>query len=686
MKLDDYMPFAQSEHNFSGTRIIVVPNADAAQRLKTFYTDKEQDCRRISLHDCIDAKMTFLPMPADVFSRLSVKIQEAGSLSIVSGIHAYLLLLDNQKREIAFAELKKLVDVSNSKIIVLIPAVWENDLKKMFDERYTPSKQLVYLDGNLETSNIEVVLVDNSRIDVQPPDCHSFREYLETIDDFPTHEDDKIVVALPDNNKKIAGLNDAVKQVHTLADCMRQFYGVDENLPENVLLWILDTARQLGIKNALNALQKVFFEGDLHDVLQTGPKKVIDEPDHVKRTALLWCLRQSVKPDSYIFSVISTQDSGGEYFLADYIAHAAVRLLQDKNAESFAEERRVALKEIDERRLAPIRLFVEQTKEKPLSQVSVWLNNDTPAEHEEFIGRFAESHVPSAYTKLEMYLADYDYGTEQLTNYFKRYRLFKLRNNVDNQFCQDAFTIQFSDVHSRESEMTKCFGSGAALLVVDAMGAEYLPLIVALAPTYLLKIESHCAVLSRYPTSTKFNPISGNCEKLPEIKALDNIVHYGVEHNQTKKYHENIAAVLDVVFPQIFGILAQNINRFERIILTADHGASRLAVLAHKLGFAKTLDNPSTDKPDDWRYVQTSQGKHCPDEFVETLDGKYWVVRGYNRLPKQGGKQFELHGGYTPEECLVPFVVFSKSAATTPPKAPQQQTKQQIVEKDDFDI
>ena len=76
----------------------------------------------------------------------------------------------------------------------------------------------------------------------------------------------------------------------------------------------------------------------------------------------------------------------------------------------------------------------------------------------------------------------------------------------------------------------------------------------------------------------------------------------------------------------------------------------------------------------------------CPPELEETLDGQHWVVRGYDRLPKRGGGQsFELHGGATLEERLVPLVIFSKKGQFVP-KVRSDGERVQIIEKDDFDL
>jgi hypothetical protein len=64
----------------------------------------------------------------------------------------------------------------------------------------------------------------------------------------------------------------------------------------------------------------------------------------------------------------------------------------------------------------------------------------------------------------------------------------------------------------------------------------------------------------------------------------------------------------------------------------------------------------------------------------------YWVVRGYNRLPKSGGKLNELHGGASLEERLVPVVVFTRTISAVQPKQADKKTMEQIVAKMDFDI
>ena len=158
--------------------------------------------------------------------------------------------------------------------------------------------------------------------------------------------------------------------------------------------------------------------------------------------------------------------------------------------------------------------------------------------------------------------------------------------------------------------------------------------------------------------------------------------------HETRRAEENLAAALDVIGSEVIPRVADGLAHFERVLVTADHGSSRLAVLARQTDpmLARTLTCEVGAEIADWRYRKRAAQGECPPELEETLDGQHWVVRGYDRLPKRGGGQsFELHGGATLEERLVPVVIFSKTGQFVP-KAKVDGGRVQIVEKDDFDL
>ena len=193
------------------------------------------------------------------------------------------------------------------------------------------------------------------------------------------------------------------------------------------------------------------------------------------------------------------------------------------------------------------------------------------------------------------------------------------------------------------------------------------------------------------PTSTEFNSISWPTERLlQETKAVDNVVHYGAEKNESTTFEDDFCEMLSKIERRIITRIVSALSDYEKVILTADHGASRLAVIAHNNGYDTLIDG--VKDPDDWRYtLEPTNSDSIPNgvivEYYAQKNCNYWVAQGYNRFPKKGAKYNELHGGGSIEEQLVPFIVFSRGKAIAKPNVPiVKKPKAQMIEKDGFDI
>ena len=153
---------------------------------------------------------------------------------------------------------------------------------------------------------------------------------------------------------------------------------------------------------------------------------------------------------------------------------------------------------------------------------------------------------------------------------------------------------------------------------------------------------------------------------------------------------ENIAELLEVVDQNIMIRVQDELRNYRRVIVTADHGCSRLAVLASQSDppLARSIKIEELEAAESVRYCKKPSTGQCPSELQESVDGQYWVVKGYERISKKGGLGFAVHGGATLEEVLVPFVVFSCEASqnVAPRKVESSTTKAQIVEDPDFDL
>jgi len=692
VNIDEYTSFSLQKGTSSA--IIVVPNKEDAQKLLQFHLNN--NAIRLHLYEGIlSTENDFLPMPDLVISRLRQKCSATDSV-VLTGLSPYLTLLNEEQRKALLNSLKDWIDDTNSSVIIVLCAQWENDLKNVFTHpRYRESKKLIFLKGAQTAPCIlpNIALVDQKWIEINPPIYDAFVDYLRKSNDFPEENLESITIAMP-LSKNLAGLNPSIEQIITLRELMRKFYNINDLLKDSVLQFILSKAQELKKTKGLDCIRSHY--GDLKDVLRTAPKRIVDCRNEAETEAILWMLKQSVPPDSYLHYVLDTCCSANN-FLHRYAVNEAFNQLENDNARRFAEERKTALKEINQNVvLSHIVQFINGTKDKPIQKIALWLNCGTQEEHAELVRRCKtdsiydsiSQQVFSVYPTLEKYLIDYDYGDTQLNDYFKHYRKQKVWNTVMEDFCKKAYAGNIPEnMVSRSIALQPYINDGkTALLLVDAMGVEYLPLLCTLAYDYGINIKHHQAVYVSLPSSTPYNRIEWNNDfRLTEIKSLDTIVHDGAEQHQSD-YAENLVAVLDKVFSQIFIKIKEALGSFEQVLLTADHGASRLAVLAKELGLTRTLENPNVTPPADWRYCQKPPQGQCPPEFTETLDGKFWVVRGYNRLPKQGGKFNEIHGGATLEETLVPVVLFTRDSTTSLTSEIPQKPVKQLIEKDDFDI
>lgn len=130
--------------------------------------------------------------------------------------------------------------------------------------------------------------------------------------------------------------------------------------------------------------------------------------------------------------------------------------------------------------------------------------------------------------------------------------------------------------------------------------------------------------------------------------------------------------------------VVSGLKNYKRVVVTADHGSSYLAVTAYRKGLTHTIP---WEKPDDWRYTSSPESKNVSEDLEPVYrpdkePAYYYVAKGYNRLPKRGSKLYGLHGGATLEERLVPCVVFTNQSVQEGLVAEVEQ----FSEKEDFDI
>jgi hypothetical protein len=668
----------------------VYSNNDTAAQLLAFH--QRRGVAELRLCECVSTTTLSLPMPSELMTVLDGKITIRGQRVIVTGIDAYLSLLGERDINAFMTALKSRLDTGKLNAVYLISRN-RFDGAKFSNPKYVNDLYIAYIgDENQYLSSPTVTVVSDKWVS-KGNNPTNWNTLLQAFGQFEPTGDYTLVLS---NYARIqAGLADSVTQAADVVSLAKRYYNVEENLPQNVLESIIEGCKESNTQ-PLEWLKTKY--GANNTTTRLAVKRLHELRGDALWSAYMWLLKSIVPFNSYLGKVLSAEATV-DNLLRLYVCDTAISLLADENAEDYANERAEGIKELNAEADSLIIEFINKANTYPNETVACWLNCNTETERIEIVRRVSESDLtiglPSVwdglYPLLSEYLSDrYDYGNADINAYFRDYRRLKVGDTITEEFVKRAFEMVLPTSFAVRDAVLGDLSTdnNTALLVVDGMGAEYFPLLCGIASRKSTNIESAVITTVRLPSSTEYNHITWVDDRLlkPEIHEIDNISHNGAAKHQNCTPAHNLVATL-AVFETIINRVAEAFAKYERIVVTADHGSSRLAVIAHEEEMDTTLTWKGT--PNDWRYSVAPENTERPLEFEPYYDAEnnitYWIVRGYNRLPKQGGK-LSVHGGATLEERLVPVVVFSKAGTTTAPKQISEQTTEQLVDKKGFDI
>jgi hypothetical protein len=293
------------------------------------------------------------------------------------------------------------------------------------------------------------------------------------------------------------------------------------------------------------------------------------------------------------------------------------------------------------------------------------------------------------YQTLAEYLLPTDNKNDDISKYFNWYRKSKL---INRRLEDIPFHIDFDSIDSR-NKIIQTIDTGYPLWV-DGLGAEWLPLLL-----FELKKLSMSAVVdskiatSRLPSETEFNhQWSEDDEKWDR---LDKLSHNGMPDD--KDYFSCIATQIEYICA-ITRHVDMLLVEHNCVIITGDHGSSRLAALMFHAS-----DNFAITPPKN--VIVRSFGRFCellddtdvpttPSMEVVNATGtggknvKCIVMKTYEHFKQSGNAAGgntddnavagEVHGGMTPEEYLVPVIVV-KRRQPLPDIKEQEMKKPKIV-------
>lgn len=296
-----------------------------------------------------------------------------------------------------------------------------------------------------------------------------------------------------------------------------------------------------------------------------------------------------------------------------------------------------------------------------LHLVGLWLRADSDAVQQ-------CEKLKEIYPSLLAYLEN-DYPDEALNVYFSKYRLYKLSNTLpeDEELYFNDFDVD--EYSFRYPVMSEMVDDQTYLIWVDALGAEWAPLLkwaLSVACDGIV-IDSKIAQ-AQLPSETCFNE-QWKQMALPYVKydKLDKLAHKGVIDD--KDYYACIEEQLRFVFG-----IAEKANKFlkeySRVIITGDHGTSRLAArFFHK----------NNGLPVPKQATVGSHGRFCKvnkdcdyvlatQKAIKENEERYFVFENYDHYSQSGFAAGadddtpiygEIHGGASPEEMLVPVIAIN---------------------------
>lgn len=677
-RMEHYHIIAEMERGFSlGSKFVILPNHD---EMPTFAEKARYDNNLAILFVSelvIDNR--FLPASDTIFSGIEERIRLANGQNktlLIFGLDALLTLWNEDNIEKSYSSIKDLLDDTTLKFYIF-SGYYPDRLDGIFvNSRHKDKLRLLAIaHQDMTAFGSRVCILDNRfrhwRIEGQFFD--SFQQFVYNHEHGLLEKNTMLFILAQSPQYPIPTINDGVAQIHSSAVFLQHFCGLNDSTLSVDALEYLETELNGTCENIQRFLQRRFFTDGFSQekAIQNAPGVMCTLPG-TEKELFLWMLRKSISIQSYLKTVLDDDRLCPDNFIHWYVCKA-LDIGDCPLTTGYARERKTGLHAILDQISGDIDYFIEQLKEQDDLKVCVWLNNDLLTEKREMLRRIAGNktiELPKCildnYLAFDCYMSPYRLGNEELNDYFRMYRTQKLGNRLIPDFYAKAEEIEYppSGIPSRASLLHKYSSDNeTALLVVDALGVEYMPAIIALACHRSLGLETASIAYANLPTSTQFNPIEWPTKRrCNDIKKLDEIIHNGAESQTERAPEDNLAALLDTIENVVIPEIRKALSKYKTLVLTSDHGASRLAVLAFRNGLSKNLAMHDTCNAEDWRYSPAIPGHNAPLGSLSNLAGDYWVVKGYNRFSKKGGKLNELHGGLTWEEVLVPVMVFRQGA------------------------
>lgn len=273
-----------------------------------------------------------------------------------------------------------------------------------------------------------------------------------------------------------------------------------------------------------------------------------------------------------------------------------------------------------------------------------------------------KSILSCKYPDLLLYFKESTYLKGDLDDYIRAYKQFKVMDYYDMSISENALDVDTFQYETRSSLLNaiKC-SKDAYYLWVDGMGVEWIDMLIEKVAQRKEELNTPVVEIGMavMPTTTFANMKKADSETVSyKFDRFDSLSHI------KDKSDCNYFSIIDKQFEMIGSIAdlivqLSNDHPQKSIVVTADHGMSRMAAKAfhEKQGITppkgaeiKNLGRycilPHGVSPYDFSHA------YKEDNCLAFRDQSHFVCSGY--------APGEIHGGASPEEWLVPVIVFPK--------------------------
>lgn len=273
---------------------------------------------------------------------------------------------------------------------------------------------------------------------------------------------------------------------------------------------------------------------------------------------------------------------------------------------------------------------------------------------------------PELYAYLQPITTIGNMDKEWCINYLQLYKESKLEDGYSPQLHEilskynkdaESFYKWYYSIDNIHDTLSKyCNGvenKPDIIYWIDGLGAEFLPLINALIESSKYGYEVVVSDITRtnIPSNTHLNEFLVDSKTIIKFGELDKVAHEA--HYQ--KY-STLLKEITTIEELITKIVSDNSTGLHTIAIVSDHGLSALSRLVE----SKKIDKNTKHEG---RYVCLGTTADIPNEpeyivHSNEADGNYYKV-ALSHASLGNKPSHEVHGGCTPEEILVPFIIIT---------------------------